>query len=229
MALYAIGDLHLSNHVHKPMDIFGSKWVGHDDKIKKDWLINVKEEDTVLIPGDISWGMNIEEAKPDIEWISELPGRKILLKGNHDYWWSSISKLKATFPTIDFLQNNFFTYKDYGICGTRGWISPNDKKFTKQDEKIYLREIHRLTLSLEAAKKANCEKIIVMLHYPPTNDEFETSLFIDTFQKYNVEMVVYGHLHGEEAYDAGLKGEHGGITYHLASCDFLGFKLLKLL
>lgn len=229
MALYAIGDLHLSSHVDKPMDIFGPQWIRHHEKIQEDWCSKVNEKDTVLIPGDISWGMNIQEASSDLKWIEKLPGDKILLKGNHDYWWNSISKISTAFPTMNFLQNNFFTYGDYAICGTRGWICPNNKKFTQQDEKIYQREVHRLKLSLEEAQKSKFYKIIVMLHYPPTNDLLEASLFTELLKTYNVEMVVYGHLHGEEAYAGGLQGEHEGITYHLASCDFLDFKLLKLL
>ncbi|SNS74472.1 hypothetical protein SAMN05446037_101944 [Anaerovirgula multivorans] len=229
MALYAIGDLHLSNNVNKPMDIFGCHWIKHDEKIQEDWYNKVGENDTVLIPGDISWGMNIQEASSDLEWIEKLPGHKILLKGNHDYWWSSISKLNSAFSNMDFLQNNFFTYEDYAICGTRGWICPNNKKFTQQDKKIYYREVQRLKISLDQAGKSKFNKIIVMLHYPPTNDMLEDSLFTEVLKNYDVEMVVYGHLHGEDAYNGGLQGEHHGITYHLVSCDFLDFQLMKLL
>ena len=229
MALYAIADLHLSNYVNKPMDIFGPHWARHDEKIKEDWLSRLKDEDVILIPGDISWAMNLQEAMIDLKWIAQLPGRKILLKGNHDYWWASISKLNNIFPNMNFLQNNFFPYKDYAICGTRGWVCPNSKKFTQQDEKVYQREVKRLKLSLEEAVKTNFKKIIVMLHYPPTNDEFEASLFTEVIKAYDVEIVVYGHLHGKDAYDAGLKGEHDGIIYHLVSSDFLDFRLLKIL
>ncbi len=229
MALYAIGDLHLSNHVGKPMDVFGDNWVKHDDKIKKDWCNRVKEGDTVLIPGDISWAMNFDEARGDLEWIEELPGSKILIKGNHDYWWNSVSKLNSSFKNLYFLQNNFFNYKDYAICGTRGWTCPNDKRFTQHDKKIYYREVNRLKLSLDKAVMANYEKIIVIMHYPPTNDEFEPSLFTEIFKTYGVETVVYGHLHGRESYGMGLQGRHDGTSYHLASCDYLDFKLLKII
>ncbi|MCC5909956.1 MAG: metallophosphoesterase [Clostridiaceae bacterium] len=229
MALYAIADLHLSIHVDKPMDIFGHHWQDHHIKIKNNWCKLVKDEDTILIPGDISWGINMEEALEDLKWIEDLPGNKILSKGNHDYWWGSISKLNRTFKTMKFLQNNFFTYKEYAICGTRGWNSPNNIKFTAQDEKIYLRENQRLKLSLEVAKKQGYEKIICMLHYPPTNEKFEPSLFTETLQEYKVDIVVYGHLHGKDSYDIGLKGIHQGIKYYLTSCDYLDFNLLKLL
>ncbi|AKL96255.1 phosphohydrolase [Clostridium aceticum] len=228
MALYAIGDLHLSSKVDKPMDIFGPQWTMHHEKIREDWCKKVKSEDTVLIPGDISWGMNMEEAMEDLNWIETLPGEKILLKGNHDYWWGSIKKLNNTFKTLKFLQNNFFAYEDYAICGTRGWSSPNSNKFTQQDEKIYHREVHRLKLSLEGAKKSGYTKIICMLHYPPTNEQHEPSLFTEICEEYNVHMVIYGHLHGEEFYDTGIKGLYNGIHYHLVSCDYLKFQLYKI-
>ena len=229
MALYAIADLHLGNYVEKPMGIFGENWVDHDKKIKKNWLETVKEDDTVLIPGDISWAINMKEALSDLKWIEELPGEKILLKGNHDYWWSSISKLNSSFHRMKFLQNNYYTYEDYAICGTRGWITPNKNKFTLQDEKIYHREAHRLGLSLETAQRDGYKKIICMLHYPPTNELYEESLFTQMFKEYNVETVVYGHLHGEDYFNYSLQGEHDGINYYLVSCDYLDFKLHKIL
>ncbi|AOY78495.1 metallophosphoesterase [Clostridium formicaceticum] len=229
MALYAIGDLHLSSKVDKPMDIFGPQWTMHHEKIKEHWYNNVKQEDTVLVPGDISWGINMEEAMEDLKWIEALPGKKILLKGNHDYWWSSITKLNDTFATLKFLQNNYFAYEDYAICGTRGWISPNGNKFTQQDEKVYYREVHRLKLSLDSAKKAGYTKIVCMLHYPPTNEQHEPSLFTEVCEEYGVSMVIYGHLHGKESYDAGVKGIYHGIPYYLVSCDYLEFQLYQLL
>ncbi|KAB3530457.1 metallophosphoesterase [Alkaliphilus serpentinus] len=229
MALYAIADLHLSGSSQKPMDIFGSHWFLHHEKIKENWLAHVTDEDTVLIAGDISWSMKLNEAIVDLDWINNLPGRKILIRGNHDYWWSSISKLNSLYEEMHFLQNNFYTYQDYGICGSRGWICPNDYKFTKDDEKIYLREINRLKFSLEAARKHHHQKLIVMLHYPPTNDLHEASLFTRLFEEYEVEKVIYGHLHGEESYHGGLKGIVNHVEYHLVSCDYLDFKLKKLL
>lgn len=229
MALYGIADLHLSGYTDKPMDIFGSHWFLHHEKVRESWMTQVTEEDTVLIAGDISWGMKLQEALIDLDWINQLPGRKILIKGNHDYWWSSLSKLNSLYQDMNFLQNNYYTYGEYGICGTRGWICPNENKFTKEDEKIYLREENRLKLSLEAARKGGCKKLIAMLHYPPTNDNHEASLFTKTFESYGVERVIYGHLHGEDSYKAGLQGSFNNIEYSLVSCDYLNFKLYKIL
>jgi len=229
MAIYAIGDLHLSGHSDKPMDIFGDQWSEHANKIKNNWFNNVTNEDVVLIPGDISWAMNLEEAMIDLQWIADLPGQKYLIRGNHDYWWTSITKLNALFDSMGFVQNNFFAYKQYAICGTRGWNCPNHFKFTDHDEKIYLREVNRLELSLKAAKKSGYDHIIVMLHYPPTNDKLEPSLFTEILEKYNVEHVIYGHLHGKISYDAGLKGIYNTVNYHLVSCDYTDFQMVKIL
>ena len=229
MSLYAIGDLHLSHYVNKPMEVFGSHWKEHHERIKKDWLARVKDSDTVLIPGDISWAINMTEAMPDLKWIEDLPGRKVLLRGNHDYWWSSVSKLNESFHRMEFLQNNYFTYEDYAICGARGWISPNKNNFTSQDEKIYNREVNRLKLSLQKAREDGYTKIICMLHYPPTNELHEKSLFTETFREYGVEIVLYGHLHGKDYYKYSLQGVHDEINYHLVSCDYLDFKLFKVL
>ena len=175
MALYAISDLHLALNVHKPMDIFGERWLNHDEKIKENWIRKITDEDTVLIAGDISWSMKAEDSKADLDWIDSLPGKKIISKGNHDYWWSSISKLNAMYENMKFIQNNFYTYNDYAICGTRGWVSPDSEKFTEKDAKIYAREAIRLRLSLESAKKLGYSKIIVMIHYPPFNEGYEES------------------------------------------------------
>ncbi len=223
MALYAISDLHLSFNAEKPMDIFGSKWEKHDEKIKENWLSIVKEEDTVLIAGDISWSMKASDSIDDLNWINNLPGNKIISKGNHDYWWSSISKLNAMFEKTKFIQNNFFPYKEYAICGTRGWISPESDKFTEKDKKIYSRELIRLRLSLDQARNSGYSKIIVMLHYPPTSDKFEESEFIKIFKEYNVEKVIYGHLHGPALQGKVLDENIDGIDYIMTSCDYLNF------
>ena len=200
MALYTISDLHLGFNVEKPMDIFGDKWKNHCDKIKNNWLEKITDEDTILIAGDISWSLKAEDSVYDLDWINELPGNKIISKGNHDYWWTSISKLNSMYEKTKFLQNNYYTYKEYAICGTRGWICPGANSFTSKDEKIYKRELIRLRLSLEAAKKDNYNSIIVMLHYPPTNEKFEESEFIKVIKEFNVEKVIYGHLHGPVLY-----------------------------
>ncbi|WP_129600847.1 metallophosphoesterase [Anaerophilus nitritogenes] len=229
MGLFSIGDLHLSLSVHKPMDIFGYQWENHHEKIKENWLQTISEEDTVLIPGDISWGMTLKEATKDLKWIDDLPGKKILLRGNHDYWWSSVSKLNSMFKNMKFLQNNYFLYEDFAICGTRGWICPNDKKFTQHDQKIYEREIHRLKLSLDEALKAGCQNIIVMTHYPPTNDTMEPSEFTNIYESYKVKKVIYGHLHGQESFKVGLQGILNEVEYNLVSCDYISFIPLRIL
>lgn len=223
MALYTISDLHLAMNVEKPMDIFGENWANHCEKIKRNWLDKIKENDTILIAGDISWSLKESDSKFDLDWIDSLPGKKIISKGNHDYWWGSISKLNNLYKNTKFLQNNFYVYKDYGICGTRGWICPGSDKYTIKDEKIYNREQIRLRLSLDNAKKNGFEKIIVMLHYPPTNDKFEKSAFLEIFEEYNVEKVIYGHLHGPSLRGNLLEGNLNEIEYILTSADYLNF------
>lgn len=229
MAIYAIGDLHLSGYSNKPMNIFGDHWTDHENKIKRSWMEKVKDEDAILIPGDISWAMTLDKAMIDLEWIADLPGTKYLIKGNHDYWWSSITKLNLLFDSMNFIQNNFFVYMEYAICGTRGWNCPNHYKFTDHDKKIYLREVNRLEMSLKAAKQKGYDNIIAMLHYPPTNDKLEPSLFTETFEKYNVSYVIYGHLHDEASYGYGLQGIHNGVNYKLVSCDYIDFELMKII
>lgn len=228
MALYAISDLHLALNVDKPMDIFGQQWYKHHEKIKENWKEKITNDDTVLIAGDISWSMKHDESKDDLDWIDSLPGRKLIIKGNHDYWWSSISKLNSMYKETKFIQNNFFNYKDWAICGTRGWICKGSDKFTAKDEKIYDREQIRLRLSLENAKKSGYKKIICMMHYPPTNERFEDSGFTELFKEFNVEKVIYGHLHGK-ALGRVLNDEREGIEYILTSCDYIDFNPIKLL
>lgn len=228
MALYAISDLHLSLNTDKPMDIFGENWTAHDQKIKENWLQKIKDEDTVLIAGDISWAMKWEESEADLKWIDSLPGNKIISKGNHDYWWNSITKLNAKFENTKFLQNNYYVYKEYAICGSRGWICPGSDKFTEKDEKIYSRELIRLRLSLDSAKKAGFNKFIVMIHYPPTNEKFEESDIVKLFKEYNVEKVIYGHLHGP-ALRRVLEGVNDGVEYIMTSGDYIDFDPVKIL
>lgn len=228
MALYAISDLHLSLSAEKPMDIFGENWYKHHEKIKANWLESITEEDTVLIGGDISWSMKIEDGKKELQWIHELPGKKIIIKGNHDYWWSSISKLNSMFDDMNFIQNNHFNYEDIGICGTRGWICPGTDRFEEADLKIYNRELNRLRLSLDSARKAGYTKIIAMIHYPPTNEKFEDSGFTEIFKEYSIEKVIYGHLHGPFYYKV-LNGVKGDTEYILTSCDYINFKPIRLI
>ena len=228
MALFAISDLHLDLNGEKPMDVFGDNWYKHEEKIKKNWMEMVKEEDTVLIAGDISWSMNIDEGIKDLDFIDELPGRKIMIKGNHDYWWTSISKLNKLHENMNFIQNNFYTYEDYAICGTRGWTCPGGEKYTNHDEKIYIREQIRLKLSLDEAVKAGYKKYIVMLHYPPTNAKFEDSGFTEIIKNYKVEKVIYGHLHGQ-ILPWVLQGERENTEYIMTACDFIDFNPVKII
>ncbi|WP_090014836.1 metallophosphoesterase [Clostridium sp. DSM 8431] len=228
MALYAISDLHLAFNNDKPMDIFGEKWFKHDEKIKNNWLSKIDEKDTILIAGDISWAMKESESMADLEWIENLPGKKIISKGNHDYWWNSITKLNSKFENTKFLQNNYYVYGDYAICGSRGWICPGTDRFTEKDEKIYLRELIRLRLSLDAAKNAGFNKFIVMIHYPPTNEKFEESDFVKIFKEYNVEKVIYGHLHGPALHRV-LNGERDGVEYVMTSADYIDFNPVKII
>ena len=229
MALYTISDLHLGFNVEKPMDIFGDKWKNHSRKIKENWLSKITEEDTVLIAGDISWSLKEQDSKYDLDWINELPGKKIISKGNHDYWWGSISKLNSMYENTKFLQNNFYVYEDYAICGTRGWICPGGDKYSTKDQKIYSREQLRLRLSLDAAKKNGFEKIIVMLHYPPTNENFEESEFIQIIKEYKVDKVIYGHLHGPVLLGKLLNGYFDEIEYILTSADYLDFNPKRII
>ena len=223
MGLFAIADLHFGFSVQKPMEIFGENWRNHPQKIIAHWRESISEGDTVLLPGDLSWGMRIEEAAADLDVIYALPGRKILLGGNHDYWWKSSAKLEARYPGMRFLKNSFDRYEDYAVCGTRGWLCPNDRHFTPQDQKIYEREQIRLRLSLDAAMRAGAEKILLMMHFPPMNDKLEDSGFTAIFREYPIERVIYGHLHGVQSHSTAFEGEKDGIRYELVSADYLNF------
>ncbi|MGP1569364.1 MAG: metallophosphoesterase [Eubacteriales bacterium] len=226
MKIFAISDLHLSfaPYIEKPMNIFGSKWEKHEEKLEEYWRKTVMPEDVVLVGGDTSWGLKLDDAIYDLDWIDKLPGSKILIKGNHDLWWSSITKMNSLYPGMKFLQSNFFEVGDFAICGSRGWVCPGAAEFTLHDEKIYNREIIRLRLSLEMAKKAGKERIIGMLHYPPTNDSFHKSGFTELFTEFGVERVIYGHLHGKDNFVKGFKGEMNGVFYDLTSYDYLNAK-----
>lgn len=228
MALFAISDLHLDITGNKPMGIFGYNWIEHDKKIKKNWIDNIIGEDTILVAGDISWSMNIKSGFGDLEWIHNLPGRKILVKGNHDYWWSSITKLNNLYEDMNFIQNNFFGYEDYAICGTRGWICPGSENFSIHDDKIYNRELLRMKNSLNSAVKAGYDKFIVMIHYPPIGEKFMHSDFRYIFENYGVEKVIYGHLHGESL-SKSITGVVNGVEYIVTSADYINFNPIRIL
>ncbi len=227
MEIYAIGDLHLPGGDDKPMNVFGEHWAGHFERISRDWLARVRREDAVLIPGDISWAMQLEDALPDLRAIGSLPGKKILLRGNHDYWWSGISRLRDALPPEMFaIQNDALRLEDTAFCGTRGWALPVSGT-AAEDEKIYCRELQRMEMSLERAMKLKAERLVVMCHYPPLGEGgAETPLSALLF-RYPVDDVVYGHLHGPSLRGA-VNGLYGGIRYHCVSCDGLQFQLLRL-
>ena len=230
MHIYAIGDLHLSGEPPtKPMEIFGEHWLGHKEKIKQHWLETVTADDTVIICGDISWAMNLEGAAQDLDWLAQLPGRKLLLRGNHDYWWTSLAKMQKRFGEhFEFLQNGCIMLDDIAVCGTRGWVLPSAENFTPEDEKIYKREAIRLELSLQAAAKEEAATIITAFHYPPLFAPTEQTAFTDLLEKYNVQHCVYGHIHGEN-HVITFEGEREGINYKLVSCDTQDFCLYKII
>lgn len=222
--IYAIGDLHLSLSVDKPMDVFGERWTDYMTKIKEAWLNTITDDDVVLLPGDICWATHLKEAEIDLAWIDGLPGQKIITRGNHDYWWETLTKMNPLFESITFLHNTYASLGDLAICGSRGWVSPNDTSFTEKDEKIYNRECARLKLSLDKAVKDGYDKILVMLHYPPTNDKRDVSPIQEILEDYPVIAVVYGHLHTKYCWQLSLQGSVRGIEYHLVSSDFLNFE-----
>lgn len=226
MALYAISDLHLPLGVDKPMDIFGKKWENYVTRLCDNWQSFVKADDTVVLPGDFSWATYLKDAKRDFDYLEKLNGKKIILKGNHDYWWETMNKMNIflkenNYGTISFLQNNSFEVGNIAVCGTRGWIMPG----SEEDEKMYRRELARLELSLASASE-NKRKFVFM-HYPPLNKDCLENDFTKLMKKYNTEICVYGHLHAKSS-EYAVKGCYDGIKYLLVSCDYLGFMPLKL-
>ena len=225
MAVFAIADLHLPAR-QKPMDVFGDHWRDHFQRIRQDWLNRVDDGDAVLLPGDLSWAMRLEDALEDLRCIGQLPGRKLLMRGNHDYWWSSIGRVRRALPGGMFaLQNDSLRLDGRLYAGTRGWTLPGPE-VPEDDLRIYRRERMRLELSLAHARRADAAApITVMMHFPPlTEDE---PGFSDILEAYGVEDCVYGHLHGPAIYGA-VRGERRGVRYHQVSCDGLDFKLYKL-
>lgn len=227
MNLFAIGDLHLPGGDDKPMEVFGDHWEGHFERIARDWRERVRPEDVVLIPGDISWAMQLANAVPDLQMIGALPGRKILCKGNHDYWWSSLTQIKAALPTgMEIIQHSAVDVGEAVVCGTRGWMIPTrETPLTPEDEKLYRRELMRMEMALQMAEKLRAGRpIVVMMHYPPLYAAERDTAFARLFERYGVRAVVYGHLHGA-GIRSGFCGEQGGVQYRLVSCDSLDFQL----
>ena len=228
MKVFAVSDPHLSFTADKPMSVFGAVWENHWDAIAADWLEKVGEEDVVLIPGDISWAMTVEEAKSDLETIGAMPGKKIYVKGNHDYWWGSLTKVREALPEGSYcIQNDAVKFGSYVFCGTRGWVVPEPgSKLPPEDEKILLREGLRLELSLKAADKLRAEgdELIALTHFPPFDTRKSSNRFTELFKSYSVSKVVYGHLHGSRC-RADLKVVKNGVEYYLTSCDIVNNKL----
>lgn len=227
--IFAISDLHLPGGEDKSMDLFGPHWKGHFFKISQNWQKSVTPGDTVLIPGDISWAMRLEDAITDLQAIAELPGSKIIIKGNHDYWWSSISRVRESLPEgIHALQNDAVLVNDTVFCGTRGWNAPGSAEYGPEAEKIYKRELIRLELSLSAAQKLRRERRLVTLcHFPPMSCKGEDNEVTALLERNRVDDVVYGHLHGASCSSA-FTGVKNGVCYWFTSCDCIDFSLIQL-
>ena len=228
MALYAIGDLHLSLGAPKPMDVFGGAWVGYMDKLKEGMSV-IGPEDTTILLGDLSWAMDLNHAGADFAWINEIPGRKIILKGNHDYWWSTASKFykfchQQGFENMLVLNNNCYEYEDWAICGTRGWFF-EEERHGAHDEKVFKRELIRLETSL---KEAGDREKMVFLHYPPRYKGYTCHEILELLDKYQVRRCFYGHLHSG-SHKLAVEGTWDGVDFRLVSSDYLGFKPYRII
>lgn len=230
--IFAISDLHLSLSTNKPMDVFGGDWHDYVKRIENNWQTVVSNEDTVIIPGDISWAMKLEDALSDFAFIEKLNGKKIIAKGNHDYFWETANKMEKFFikneiKSIKILHNNYYCVENVGLCGTKGY---NDdlEKTKQQNQKILNRETLRLEKSILEAKNAGCEEIIVFLHYPPVGEGYEITPLIDLLINYGVKKCYYGHLHGTSLKNA-IQGNYKGVDFNLISADYLQFMPLKIL
>ena len=228
MALYAIGDLHLCLGAPKPMDIFGGAWVGYMDKLKEGMSVITREDTTVLM-GDLSWALDLPSSAADFAWINEIPGRKIILKGNHDYWWSTAAKFNKFcaehgFENLNLLNNNSYEYGDYAICGTRGWFFEEERS-GQHDEKVFHRELIRLESSLKAAGE---KQKLVFLHYPPRYKGYECPEILALLEKYGVRRCFYGHLHGG-SHKLAMEGLWDNVDFRLCAADYLGFRPFRVL
>lgn len=228
MAVFAISDLHLPGGDTKPMDVFGEHWKDHFEKISADWNDRVTARDIVLLPGDLSWAMSLEDAKGDLQAVGALPGRKIILRGNHDFWWSGIGRVRDALPEGMYaIQNDCIALDDYVFCGTRGWTLPGEQT-TQDDQRIYRRELLRMDMALsQAQRRAEGRPIIAMMHYPPLTDACRDTEWVALLKRYGVRDLVYGHLHGA-ALRSAFRGLYEAIRFHQVSCDGLGFKLYRL-
>ena len=227
MALYAIGDLHLCLGAPKPMDIFGGNWTGYMDKLKEGMSV-ITEADTTVLLGDLSWALSLEESAADFAWINQIPGRKIILKGNHDYWWSTAAKFKKFceangFENMELLNNNCFEYEDWAVCGTRGWFFEEERSGA-HDEKVFKRELCRLEASLKAAGE---KRKMVFLHYPPRYKGYECREILELLEKYEVRRCFYGHLHGP-SHGLALEGLWEDIDFRLVAADKINFTPIRI-
>lgn len=229
MKLYALSDLHLSGDPpQKPMDIFGPHWQDHRERILKAWREMVTEEDYVLVSGDISWAMRLEEALPDLYTVASLPGTAILLRGNHDYWWCGVKKMQTvTANQMLFLYNNYISVGQTAICGTRGWIAPGDTKFTDADQTVFEREVSRMERSLSMARRDGYTNLIATTHYPPLNEKKEPTALFEVAREYGVISYIYGHLHDEQSFRE-MPTVYDGIPLYLTSADYLQFKPVEI-
>ena len=236
MALFALADLHLSFSNDKPMDIFGEAWKNHSEKIEKNWRTLVAEEDTVIVPGDISWAKHLEDVVRDLAFIHALPGTKILSKGNHDYWWSTVARMERLvaeqgLTSLHFMKNNAFLVEDAVVCGAKGWMLPTDPDFGAQDRVIYEREKGRLQRSLEEGRNlmlGETSTLVAALHYPPLIYPYNDTEITKILEDYRVDICVYGHLHGA-ALRRVFEGERNGVEYRSVSADYVDFTPIKLI
>ncbi len=231
MKIFSISDLHLSGLSDKPMDVFGSGWEGHLEKIKNDWRSKVAEDDLVLICGDTSWGAVLEEGLFDLRSLQDLKGNKIFIRGNHDFWWNGITKLRRNAPdgTFYFLQNDCVKFGNIIICGSRGWTCPGSADYTDDDLRLYKREAERLKLCFSQVEKVreDGDRLLVMVHYPPFSQKSPDTEFTKLFEEHGVEKVIFGHIHGETYFP--YRTVKNGIEYILTSCDKVGFCLQPVL
>ncbi len=227
MAIYVIGDLHLSFSTNKPMEIFGEKWYKHYDKIKADWDEKVKSTDSVILAGDSSWAMNLDEFQADIDFIGSMAGNKYFLKGNHDYWWSTLSKMKKRFPDVNFIYNNSYVIEDKVIVGTRGWDYYPNEDTTSKDNTIFFRECLRLENSIKSVSEehSHLEKICI-LHYPPFTIGGKKTRLNEIIEENGIQKVYFGHVHSN--HELVTTGEVDGVTYTMISADYVDFKLHRI-
>lgn len=233
MSLYVIGDLHLTfSDPSKTMEVFPG-WENYQERIEKNWLSVVKPEDTVVIAGDVSWGMSLQQAEPDFRFINGLPGRKLILKGNHDYWWVTMKKMvtffaENGFDTLNIIHNNHYAYENYGICGTRGWVNGTDGNRDVQDEKVLKREVQRLETSIKSAVSAGLEPLVFM-HYPPIFASNFNYDILEILYRYKIKECYYGHIHGRSAHELCVTNTYDDINFHLISGDYIHFMPEKVL